>query len=236
MKISQKIKINWILLKRSSLFWIVSLFNYIVLAFLDNKSGVLLYSYEASIYRYTVQQIFIVITSIFLIQQLFNEKMLNTAKNYMVIYTHKITDDIYAVLAVNCLTNILFFFAGQLLLFTINIICIHQMQIRLWVVNLIIVSLEIVISQLLVMGLRLLFKKDILVFGMYFLLIITSLVINNVFICFPLTIHIVGFGSLEYYITFGKELWLGRILLLLLAGITFKAGITKLKISYKKEL
>lgn len=96
------------------------------------------------------------------------------------------------------------------------------------IVNFFIVSLQIVISILFVMGLRMYFKKNLLVFGLFYLTIMVMITINNVFITMPLTIKILGIAGEGYYITYGWQLWVGRVILLLISYLAFRLSMIRL--------
>ena len=72
MNIRQSLKIKWIILRRNYIFWGLCLVNYIFLALGDTKTILFFDNYEQAIYRYVVQQLFIVISSGFLLQPIFN--------------------------------------------------------------------------------------------------------------------------------------------------------------------
>ena len=156
-------------------------------------------------------------------------------KNYLLIYNKNIKTEIYSIFCVDSLVNIGAFLIGQVILLGINIVKAPQVYIQLWGVNLIIVTMEILISLLLIMGLRLLLKKDILVFCVFFIIVIFSIASNNILLGIPLTMNMVGISSQGYYVTFGKELWIGRIILFLVAFFIFKLGIKYFKYSWKRE-
>lgn len=95
--------------------------------------------------------------------------------------------------------------------------------------------MEIQISLFLIMGLRLIFRKDMLVYSIFFMIIILSIASNNILFGIPLTMNMVGISSQEYYVTFGKELWIGRIILLAISIVLFKIGIKYFENNWKKE-
>ncbi|SHH27289.1 hypothetical protein SAMN02744040_01438 [Tepidibacter thalassicus DSM 15285] len=60
------------------------------------------------------------------------------------------------------------------------------------------------------------------------MIIMLMITINNVFITMPLTIKILGIGGEGYYITYGWQLWVGRIILLVMSYIAFRLSTNKL--------
>lgn len=77
------------------------------------------------------------------------------------------------------------------------------------------------------MGLRMYFKKNILVYGLFYLTIMTMISINDVFIAMPLTIKILGIGEGGYYSTYGWQLWVGRAILLVIIYVAFRLSLNK---------
>lgn len=236
MNIKQYVKANWIELKRNKLFLTFCFFNYLFLALVDNKSFLLLDNYEMFIYRFVFQQLFIVVTSMFGVGILLSEKVLRSIREYMIIYAKSVSFDIYLRLGITCFVNIVFFILGQLLLLVLNIVNSKEFFFSLWATNIGIVSLEIIVCTLFIMGLRLLLRKDIIVFPLFLVYILWSITKNNVFYSLPLTMNIVGITEQRYYVMLGKELWIGRFILLIIGGIFFKIGLEKFKVSCTKEL
>lgn len=235
MDIRRNLKTNWITLKRSYFFWIICLIDYIFLALYDTKTFLSINSYEQAIYRYNMQQFFIVLTIIFLVQPVFSEKTLRIMRNYMMIYNKNLKTEIYGVLLLNSIVNIVGFLSGQIILLLINIFASTEIYSDLWGVNMFVVVMEIQISLFLIMGLRLIFRKDMLVYSIFFMIIILSIASNNILFGIPLTMNMVGISSQEYYVTFGKELWIGRIILLAISIVLFKIGIKYFENNWKKE-
>lgn len=227
------LRVKWSVLKRTKAFYFFIIFNYFLLAMVDLKSVVLMSNVENYIFRYIFQQIFIVITSALFIHIVFNEKTIDSIKNYMIIYVKDIREEIYGTVLLCIIVNVVALFIGQILLLIINYIYYGKVLLTLSVVNFIIVSLEIVISTLFVMSLRMYFKKNILVFGIFYLTIMAMLSINNVFITMPLTIKILGIGEGAYYITYGWQLWVGRIILLVISYVAFRLSINRLNMEWK---
>jgi hypothetical protein len=225
--------VKWSALKRTKAFYLLIIFNYFMLAMVDTKSCVLMPDIESYIYRYVFQQIFIVITSVLFVHIVFNEKTIDSIKNYMIIYVKDIKKEIYGTTLLCIIVNVAALFVGQIILLIINYIYYGKVFLPLSIVNFCVVSLQIVISILFVMSLRMYFKKNLLVFGIYYLMIMAMITINNVFITMPLTIKIVGIGGEGYYMTFGWQLWIGRIILLVISYIAFRLSTNRLNKEWK---
>lgn len=222
------LKVKWSALKRMKPFYFLIIFNYFLLAMIDTKSFVLMPNVEAYIYRYIFQQFYIVITSVLFVSIVFNEKMIDSIKNYMIIYIKDIKKEVYGCALLCIIVNVVAFFIGHIILLGINYIYYGKVLWSLSIVNFIIVSFEIVISILLTMSFRMYFKKNILVFGLFYLIILAMITLNNVFITMPLTIKILGIGGEAYYITYGWQLWVGRFTLLVISYVLFRLSIIKL--------
>lgn len=232
MRIRTIMRVKWSALKRTKFFYFFIFLNYFFLAMVDTKSLVLMPKVESYIFRYLSQQIWIVITSTLFIYIIFNKKNVDMIKNYMIIYVEKIETEIYGIALICIIVNVVALFIGQIFLLIINFIYYGKVLFTLFVVNFIIVSLEIVISTLIQISLRLYFKKNIFVFGIFYIFIIAMLMINNVFVTIPLTIKILGIGGESYYTTYGWQLWFGRAILLIISYGAFRLSINK----FKKEL
>lgn len=228
MEVYTILRVKWNTIKRVKAFYFLIIFNYLILAMIDIKSFVLMPGIENYIFRYVFQQFFIVITSALFIQIVFNENTIDSIKNYMIIYVKDVKKEIYGTALLCIMVNIAALFIGQIILLVINFIYYGKVLLTLPIVNFFIVSLQIVISTLLVMSLRMYFKKNILVFGLFYLAIMAMVTINNVYITMPLTIKILGIGGEAYYITYGWQLWSGRIILLVIIYIAFRLSIYKL--------
>lgn len=195
--------------------------------FFDTKFIALIREKEEYIYRFTHQQFFIVISCVIMVNIIFNEKYLRSINNYLLIYIGDVKKDIFASFFVITISNIVAFICGQSLLLLLNYIKYNQVIVSLFFVNIIVVSCEIATAVFLVMALRLILKKNILVYGMFSIIVFFSILINNVFVSIPLTIRILGADENGYYLTYGLNLWIGRMILLLLAYLLFGFGQSK---------
>lgn len=233
MEIYTILRVKWSAIKRTKAFYFLIIFNYFLLAMVDIKSFVLMPDVESYIFRYVFQQFCIVITSALFIHIVFNEKTIDSIKNYMIIYVKDIRNEIYGTALLCIIVNVVALFIGQIILLIINYIYYRKVLLTLSIVNFIIVSLQIVISTLFVMSLRMYFKKNLLVFGLFYLTIMAMITINNVFITMPLTIKILGIGGEAYYITYGWQLWVERIILLGISYVAFRLSINRLNMEWK---
>lgn len=221
------VKVKWHTLKRSRVFFLLIISNYYLLAFFDTKFPILMRGIEQHIYRFTHQQFYIVISCVLMVNIIFNEKYLDSIKNYLLIYIKDLKMDVYASFWVISLSNIFAFLLGQILLLLVNYYVHEEIILSLFLVNALIVSIEIMTAVLLVMALRLLLKKNILVYGIFTLIVFFSIAINNVFVSLPLTIRILGADENGYYLTYGINLWIGRIFLLSMSYSLFRFGLKK---------
>ena len=66
--------------------------------------------------------------------------------------------------------------------------------------------------------------STMIVYGIYYVWILISLLFQSVYVSMPITIKIAGEEAGGYYYSFGKELWIGRLLLLTVAFLIYKLG------------
>lgn len=220
--------VKWSSLKRKKTFYLLILFNYFLLAMVDTKSFVLMSGVDDYIFRYVMQGVYIVIMIPLFVDIIFNEKTIDIIKNYMIIYVKDIRKEIYGTTLLCIIVNIVALFIGQMVVLSINYIYFGKVPLTLAIVNFIIVSIQIIISILFAIYLRLYFKKSLIVYAFFYLTIMAMISINNVFITLPLTIKILGTGGQGYYITYGWQLWTGRIILLLLSYTAFRFSTNRL--------
>lgn len=202
------------IIKKNKIYYLFIAFLYVFLAFFDITNKWNLTTYNDYIYRYNFQQFFIVIINIVFVMRFINEKYVNMYDNFLNIYIQNPYKYFCCFLMTLSLANIIPFIIGQLTAYVV-----YSGHIQILVVNLFIVSIEIVVSVLLSMSFVLLIKKDILVYASYYILVFISMVLNNIYIAFPLTINLLE--DQEYYITFGIDLWIGRIVLFVCSLIFF---------------
>lgn len=229
MGISRIMRMKWSLLKRSKVFYILIIFNYLLLSMIDSKSIVMMSTIEDYIFRFIYQQVWIIITSALFVNIIFDEKNIQSIKSFMIIYIKDIKNEIYGTALLAILINIIALLIGHIMLLTSNYLYYGEIFLSVSIHNFIITSLEIITSVLFVMSLRIYFKKNIIVFGFFYLTLISMLAINNVFITMPLTIKIVGVGAEGYYVTYGWQLWAGRIFLLFIAYSAFNISISNMR-------
>lgn len=213
-----------ILLKRNILFWIIYLLIFFVLAFCDNKNFFVTESYGIGVYRCIYQQVIIVFTCIFIAHMIFNESELIAIKDYKIIYTKSVQHEIRSSACAAIIVLVMGFICGQFLAMIINFLLGGKVYIELLLVNMAVVIAQIAFAVFFVMGLRMIFIKDIAVYGIYYSFLLVSLLSESVYISMPITIKIAGDEAMGYYYSYGKELWIGRLLLLVAAFLTYRIG------------
>lgn len=233
MEIYPILRVKWSALKRTKAFYFLIIFNYFLLAMADTKSFVFMPNVDSYIFRYINQQFWIVLTSTLFVYMVFNEKTIDSIKNYLIIYVKDIKKEIYGTALLCIIVNVAALLVGQAILLIINYIYYGKVLLTISIVNFIMVSLQIVISILFVMSLRMYFKKNLLVFGLFYLTIMVMVTINNVFITMPMTIKIIGIEGEGYYITYGWQLWAGRAILLIITCAAFRLSVNRLNKEWK---
>lgn len=215
------------LLKRNVLFWIVYVFDFYALAVCDNKVFFVIKNYELNVYRCIYQQIYIVFTCIFIIHMIFNESELTAIRDYKIIYTRSVQQEIRSSACAAIIVLASGFIFGQIIAMIINALLGGKVYIGLVLANMAIVSAQIVVAVLLIMGLRMIFIKDIAVYGIYYVWLFVSLISESVYISMTITIKIAGIDAMGYYYSLGKELWIGRLLLIVASLFVYKIGVNR---------
>lgn len=226
MDFRDNIKCRWISLRRNIFLYIYSTILYVFLAFWDVLNGGYLSNVADYINRYNFQQIMIVFTNICIVLLVINEKILTGYKEFYVLYVGSAKQYFRSIVVLLCIVNIIPFIMGQVLAAIIHIIHNGTFPGTLWLVNLVIVSLEIVTVVLLEVSLVIALKKTLLVCTFYYVIIFFLLVSNNIYSSIPLSISLLE--TKEYYYTFAYPLWLGKILQVLAGYIIFVVSYRRL--------
>jgi hypothetical protein len=226
MEIKNILNYQWITIKRYKIYYIYIFIVYFILAFFDLKNKIYISEVSEYIYRYNFQQVCIVFSSIFVVSLLINEDFLKLFGDFISLYIRDVKKYFYSTFILLSLVNIVPFILGQTLSLFVNYLYYGNIPIILFLVNILIVSMEIEISILLTMTLSLVLKKNVLVYLLYFITITILLVVSNVYISIPLNISILEDEA--YYITFDLPLWIGRIILMAICGILFHFAIKKI--------
>lgn len=230
MEIKNTLKCQWKMINRSKIYYIYIFVIYFGLAFFDLSGKCVMISMDDYISRFTFQQLFIVFSCMFVVRILLNESFLELFDNFILLYIKDAKRYFYATLLLLNLVNIVPFIIGQLLVLIFNYLYSGTIPIMLFLVNIFIVSIEIIIAISLLMTLSLILRKNLLVYLIYFMVTFSLLILNNVYVSIPLSMNILG--TQEYYITFSPPLWLGRIILLVISGLLFNVTVNKF-IKYK---
>ncbi|WBW97754.1 hypothetical protein [Oceanirhabdus sp. W0125-5] len=127
------------------------------------------------------------------------------------------------------------FILGQVILYISNYIHSGTVPTKHFIVNTIVVSIEIASSILLIMALHLTFKKDIWVYIIYFMIVFVLMISNNVYISMPLSINLLAADGQGYYVTFGLPLWIGRIFIISIFAMFFNYSITRFIRKYEEQ-
>lgn len=225
--LNRNFQIKWNIFKRNKYMWFYLLFNYIFLALIDKKGHIFLENNFLYAYRFISQQLYIVFTLIFFINIFINEKFMKIIKNFMIIYIEEIRKELRTIIIFSIFINILMFLFGQIFLGTVNFIYFSSIPLHFLIANFLAISIEIITMIFLITGIRLLFRKSIFVYSIYYVYILLSLSINNIWITTPLTIKLLEEIMREYHYNFGIKLWLSRILLLLIAVFIYLLGKKK---------
>ena len=166
--LNRNFQIKWNIFKRNKYMWIYLLFNYIFLALIDKKGHIFLENNFLYAYRFISQQLYIVFTLIFFINIFINEKFMKIIKNFMIIYIEEIRKELRTIIIFSIFINILMFLFGQIFLGTVNFIYFSNIPLHFLIVNFLATSIEIITMIFLITGIRLLFRKSIFVYSIYY--------------------------------------------------------------------
>lgn len=178
---------------------------YIIFGLIDTKFRFILTKDYMFSYRFITQQIVVFFTIPYIVNKYLNEKFIRIINNYMKLYIKDLKKYINKIMFRLIFTNISFFLIGQLIFLAINKnINIHYV---------IFMIMEIVIAILMIFSMSLYFNKNIIVYGIYYILLILGAVVNKFWISLILTIKILDSDILYLY--------LSRIIMLLIFTVIY---------------
>lgn len=166
---------------------------YIVFGIIDTKFHFILTTEYMFSYRFITHQIIILFTIPYIVNKYINEKNIRIISNYLKLYIKDLEKYIGRILFDVVFTNIFFFLIGQLVFFIINRnINIHYVLFMI---------IEILISIIVIFSMSLYFNKNIIVYGIYYILLISGLVINKCWVSLVLTIKLLDDNILYLYLS-----------------------------------
>lgn len=144
-------------------------------------------------YRFITHQIIILFTIPYIVNKYINEKNIRIISNYLKLYIKDLEKYIGRILFDVVFTNIFFFLIGQVVFFIINRnINIHYVLFMI---------IEILVSIIIIFSMSLYFNKNIIVYGIYYILLISGLVVNKCWISLVLTIKLLDDNILYLYLS-----------------------------------
>lgn len=166
---------------------------YIVFGIIDTKFHFILTTEYMVSYRFITHQIIILFTIPYIVNKYINEKNIRIISNYLKLYIKDLEKYIGRILFDVVFTNVLFFLIGQVVFFIINRnINIHYVLFMI---------IEILISIIVIFSMSLYFNKNIIVYGIYYILLILGLVINKCWVSLVLTIKLLDDNILYLYLS-----------------------------------
>ncbi len=215
------LKYQWNILKRSKLFYVLIGINYIIFALWVWHYGFVADNINEFAYKLLIQQLFIGFSCVFFIGILLNKDTLHMIREYVVIHVKDVASYIYRSIILVCVINNVLFTLSNMMLLLIQIIWNKPVYLELFFKNLIIVNIGIIVSLVLITVFRLLFKKDIFVYTLYYLFVLLTIVINSKYIALPLTARTYQLES-DFF-----TLFMGRLVLFIISFILLKIGVKK---------
>lgn len=166
---------------------------YIVFGIIDTKFHFILITEYMFSYRFITHQIIILFTIPYIVNKYINEKNIRIISNYLKLYIKDLEKYIGRILFDVVFTNVLFFLIGQVVFFIINRnINIHYVLFMI---------IEILVSIIIIFSMSLYFNKNIIVYGIYYILLISGLVVNKCWISLVLTIKLLDDNILYLYLS-----------------------------------
>lgn len=166
---------------------------YIVFGIIDTKFHFILTAEYMFSYRFITHQIIILFTIPYIVNKYINEKNIRIISNYLKLYIKDLEKYIGRILFDVVFTNIFFFLIGQVVFFIINRnINIHYVLFMI---------IEILVSIIIIFSMSLYFNKNIIVYGIYYILLISGLVVNKCWISLVLTIKLLDDNILYLYLS-----------------------------------
>ncbi len=220
---SNTLKVQWTNIKRYKSYYIYIFIIHFLFAIYNTKSGIIHNSIEYFNYKLILQQVYLIFSIIFTVLLLINSSFLKNFSDYMRLYIKDIKAYFFNTFIVLSLINIIPFIIGSSLSFFINQLYGGVAPPKAFLVNLIIVSLEIISAILIGMSIVLLVKKTILVYLIYIIVIVGLTFADNIYISPVIFSSLLAKG--DYYTTFSFPLWLGRFIVLSLGIVTYKVSL-----------
>ncbi len=154
---------------------------YIVFGIIDTKFHFILTTEYMFSYRFITHQIIILFTIPYIVNK------------YIKLYKKDLEKYIGRILFDVVFTNIFFFLIGQVVFFIINRnINVHYVLFMI---------IEILVSIIIIFSMSLYFNKNIIVYGIYYILLISGLVVNKCWVSLVLTIKLLDDNILYLYLS-----------------------------------
>lgn len=209
-------------LLRKKLYWIYIGLIYFIFAFADLKN-LWINDYDDYVDRCADHQMVICFALIFVISLLIYEEYFHIYESYFSIYIEKPVTYFATIVLTGILANIVPFILGQLTFFTLNAVYTGFASWTLLLVNMLVVSLEIISLILFGIGLFMLFKKVILAVFFYLFITFISSMFPSPYTSVPLIAKITkSYGA---YYNFPANLWIGRSLLFGICLLFFSIAV-----------
>ncbi len=175
------------LLIKNRKFIAIALIAYFVLCFVDTKAVGMIYREEDMIFRLLAHQVFLVFLTPFLVLRVLNEKFLRIQKNYMVLYSTDEKIIINKMVAIILVAEVLIYILGQVFFLGINYLLTHEVYLISLRFNILTIFEMLAVSYIIV-SILLILKKDLFTYTIFYIILMTLLVLNHGYITMPMTI------------------------------------------------
>lgn len=175
------------LLVKNRKFIAIALIAYFVLCFVDTKAVGVIYREEDMIFRLLAHQVFLVFLTPILVLRVLNEKFLRIQKNYMVLYSTDEKININKMVAIILVTEVLIYILGQAFFQGINYLLTHEVYLISLRFN-VLTIFEMLAASYIVVSILLILKKDLFTYTIFYIILMSLLVLNHGYITMPMTI------------------------------------------------
>lgn len=217
------------LLVKNRKFIAIALIAYFVLCFVDTKAVGVIYREEDMIFRLLAHQVFLVFLTPILVLCVLNEKFLRIQKNYMVLYSTDEKININKMVAIILVTEVLIYILGQAFFQGINYLLTHEVYLISLRFN-VLTIFEMLAASYIVVSILLILKKDLFTYTIFYIILMSLLVLNYGYITMPMTIKSLSLLDNEFL-----KLLVSRIAWVVVSFFAFRIALNRYSKNFYNE-
>ncbi len=217
------------LLVKNRKFIAIALIAYFVLCFVDTKVVGVIYREEDMIFRLLVHQVFLVFLTPILVLRVLNEKFLRIQKNYMVLYSTDEKININKMVAIILVTEVLIYILGQAFFQGINYLLTHEVYLISLRFN-VLTIFEMLAASYIIVSILLILKKDLFTYTIFYIILMSLLVLNHGYITMPMTIKSLSLLDNEFL-----KLLVSRIAWVVVSFFAFRIALNRYSKNFYNE-